>query len=210
MNDLERDPRFKFVMAFKNYGWSAGGGKIRHSRSQLIATPVNPIRVKEELVGAKHYFDLHERCVYCDMVRQECESTERVVIENDHFVAIAPFAARFPFEIWILPKKHSCDFAKGAKGLVHDLSKILKETLLRLKIGLNDPAYNYVIHTAPFRRPNPKGPQWKTIEEDYHWHIEVMPRLTHVAGFEKGTGFYICAIPPENTAEFLREVEIDG
>lgn len=210
IHDLERDPRFKYVMAFKNYGWSAGGSKILHSRSQLIATPVNPMRVKDELVGAKRYFDLHERCVYCDLVHQECASQDRVVSENDHFVSLAPFAARVPFELWIVPKKHSCDFVRGAQGLVHDLAKILKETLLRLKIGLQDPAYNYVVHTAPFRRPNPKGPQWKTIEEDYHWHIEIMPRLTHVAGFEKGTGFYICSIPPESTAGFLREVQIDG
>ncbi len=208
INDLERDPRFKYALAYKNYGWSAGGGRIKHARSQIIATPVNPMRVKEELAGAKQYFDLHERCVYCDLIRQECESQERVLIENDDFVVIAPFASRFPFELWILPKKHSSDFSKGAVGTIKTLAQTLKNVLLKLKLGLNDPAYNFVIHSAPFRRPSPKGPQWKTIEEDYHWHIEVMPRLTHVAGFEKGTGFYICPIPPENTVEFLREVEI--
>lgn len=208
INDLERDPRFKYVLPFKNYGWSAGGGKIKHSRSQIIATPVNPMRVKEKLVGSKQYFDAHERCIYCDMIRQECETRSRIVVENDDYIAMTPFAPRFPFELWILPKKHHCDFAKGVMGTIHSLAKTLKEVLLRLKIGLDDPSYNYVIHSAPFRRQSSKGPQWKTIEDDYHWHIEVMPRITHVAGFEKGTGFYICPIPPENTAEFLREVEI--
>ncbi|MFA5059091.1 MAG: galactose-1-phosphate uridylyltransferase [Candidatus Omnitrophota bacterium] len=208
INDLEKDPRFKYVLPFKNYGWSAGGGNIRHTRSQIIATPVNPMRVKEELVGARRYFSYHERCVYCDLIKQELESKARVVLESDHFLAISPFAARFPFELWILPKKHSCDFSKGIIGFEYDLAEMMKKVLQKLKIGLNDPAYNYVIHSAPFRRGKSKSTEWNTIEGDYHWHIEVMPRLTHVAGFEKGTGFYICSIPPEKTAEFLRRVEI--
>ncbi len=208
INDLERDPRFRYALAYKNYGWSAGGGKIKHCRSQIIATPITPIRAKDELVGAKKYFDLHERCVYCDLIHQECKNQTRVVAENDQFVALTPFAARFPFEMWILPKKHSCDFSKGAPGTIAELASMMKEILTKLKVGLDDPAYNYVIHTAPFRRESPKDSQWKTINEDYHWHIEVMPRLTHVAGFEKGTGFYICSIPPENTAEYLRGVKV--
>ena len=208
MKDLENDRRFKYVLAYKNYGWMAGGGRIRHSRSQIIATPVNPMRVKEELAGAKKYFEYHERCVYCDLIRQEKDAQTRVILETDHFIALAPFASRFPFEIWILPKKHSCDFVRTPPDVCADLAKILKNILLRLKIGLDDPPFNYVIHTAPFRRWSEKKNYWETIEEDYHWHIEVMPRLTRVAGFEKGTGFYICPIPPEMTAEYLREVEI--
>lgn len=208
INDLEKDARFKYVLPYKNYGWSAGGGKIRHSRSQIIATPVNPMRVKEELVGARDYFDIHKHCVYCDLIHQELKSEKRIITETDHFVALAPFASRFPFEIWILPKHHRCDFSKTPAAQLLDLSYILKIILLRLKVGLEDTAYNYVIHSAPFRRKSSKVAQWKTIEADYHWHIEVMPRLTHVAGFEKGTGFYICPIPPENVAEFMREVEI--
>jgi len=123
---------------------------------------------------------------------------------------MTPFAARFLFEIWVLPKKHDCDFSEGVVGFEEDLARILKDLLLKIKIGLNDPAYNYVIHSAPFRREHDKKLQWKTIHEDYHWHMEIMPRLTRVAGFEKGTGFYICPVPPENMAEFLREVEIYG
>ena len=204
--DLEKDTRFKYVLMFKNYGWTAGGGRVNHSRSQLIATPINPKRVKEELVGAKRYYNYHERCIFCDLIKQELESKERVILDIDGFIAIAPFAARFPFEVWILPKKHSCDFTRLEMPARLDLSRIIKKVLTKIKKGLNDPPYNYILHTAPFRRQ--KVGYWKSIDYDYHWHIEIMPRLTRVAGFEWGTGFYICPLPPENAAKFLREVEV--
>jgi UDPglucose--hexose-1-phosphate uridylyltransferase len=206
ITDLEKDKRFKYVLVFKNHGWIAGGGRVKHSRSQLIATPVNPKRVKEELVGARQYYDYHERCVFCDLIRQELESKERVILEIDGFIAVAPFASRFPFEVWILPKKHSCDFTTMDMPSRFGFAKILKKVLMKLKNGLKDPPYNYILHTAPFRRP--KLGSWKSIENDYHWHMEIMPRLTRVAGFEWGTGFYICPLPPENAAKFLREVEV--
>jgi UDPglucose--hexose-1-phosphate uridylyltransferase len=206
MIDLEKDQRFKYVLAFKNYGFSAGGGRVRHSRSQLIATPVNPKRVKEELIGARQYYDYHERCIFCDLVRQEIESKDRLILDVDGFIAIVPFASRFPFEIWILPKKHSCDFVSLPDSDRKGLAKIMKQVLLKLKSGLNDPPYNYIIHTAPFKRQ--KIGYWKTISEDFHWHIEITPRLTRVAGFEWGTGFYICPVTPEAAAKFLKEIAI--
>jgi UDPglucose--hexose-1-phosphate uridylyltransferase len=206
IKDLEKDERFKYVLVFKNHGWIAGGGRVKHSRSQLIATPVNPKRVKEELGGARFYYDYHERCVFCDLIKQELQSKERLILEIDGFIAITPFAARFPFEIWILPKKHSCDFTSLDMNLRLDLGRIMKTVFAKLKKGLNDPPYNYVLHTAPFRRP--KMGYWKSIDYDYHWHIEIMPRLTRVAGFEWGTGFYICPLPPEDAAKFLREIEV--
>jgi len=204
INDLEKDERFKYVLVFKNHGWIAGGGRVKHSRSQLIATPVNPKRVKEELAGARFYYGYHERCVFCDLIKQELEFKDRIIIDIDGFIAITPFAARFPFEIWILPKKHSCDFTSLDMSMRLDLGRIIKKVLAKLKKGLNDPPYNYVFHTAPFRRS--KLGYWKSIDYDYHWHIEIMPRLTRVAGFEWGTGFYICPLPPEDAAKFLREV----
>jgi UDPglucose--hexose-1-phosphate uridylyltransferase len=204
--DLEKDKRFKYALVFKNYGWTAGGGRVRHSRSQLIATPVNPKRVKEELIGARNYYNYHERCIFCDLIKQELESQERLILDIDGFIAIAPFASRFPFEVWILPKKHSCDFTSLQDEERIYLGRIIKQVLAKMKKGLNDPPYNYVIHTAPFRRP--KAGYWRSIDYDYHWHIEIMPRLTRVAGFEWGTGFYICPLPPETAAKFLREVEI--
>ena len=204
--DLSKDTRFRYVLVFKNNGWAAGGGRIKHSRSQLIATPVTPKRVKEELVGAKRYFDYRERCLFCDLIKQEIETKTRLIIDVDGFIAIVPFASRFPFEVWILPKKHSCDFISLSNVHRRDLAEILKVVLLKLKVGLNDPPFNYIVHSAPFRKS--KAGYWKTIEEDYHWHIEIMPRLTRVAGFEWGTGFYICPLPPESAAKFLREVKI--
>jgi len=208
--DLEKDERFKYVLVFKNYGWIAGGGRIRHSRSQLMATPVNPKRVKEELVGARRYFDYHERCIFCDMIGQEIRRKERLILDIDGFVALVPFASRFPFEVWILPKKHDCDFVNCDSKSRQDLARILKQILLKIKKGLDNPPYNFVIHTAPFRRiaSGRKAHYWTTIKQDYHWHIEIMPRLTRVAGFEWGTGFYICPLPPESAARFLREVKI--
>ena len=206
ITDLERDRRFKYALVFKNHGWVAGGGRVKHSRSQLIATPINPMRVKEELVGAREYYDYHVRCGFCDLVKQELETKDRLILDLNGFIAICPFAARFPFEVWILPKRHSCDFVSLNMSERFHLAQIMKKVLCKLKKGLNDPPYNYVLHTAPFRRE--KVGYWKTVDQDYHWHIEIMPRLTRVAGFEWGTGFYICPLPPENAAKFLREVEV--
>ncbi len=206
MTDLEKDHRFKYVVVIKNYGWAAGAGKIKHSRSQIIATPINPKRVKEELAGSQRYYEYHERCVFCDMIKQELENPERLILDLDGFIAITPFAARFPFEIWILPKRHCCDFTSSSPEERRHLAAVMKTVLLKLKLGLNDPPYNYVIHTAPFRRP--KAGYWRSIDLDYHWHIEIMPRLTRVAGFEWGTGFYICPLDPEYAADFLREVKV--
>lgn len=207
MRDLNRDSRFKYVLVFKNYGYSAGGSRIRHSRSQLIATPVTPKRVKEELAGAKRYFDYKERCIYCDLIKEELELQDRVIVDIDGFIAISPFAARFPFEVWIMPKAHSSDFSNTQRNEIGDLARILKLVMLKLKKALNDPPYNYILHTAPFRVSKKVG-YWLTVEHDFHWHIEIIPRLTRVAGFEWGTGFYINPTLPEESAKYLRELSV--
>jgi UDPglucose--hexose-1-phosphate uridylyltransferase len=201
MQTHRKNPFIEYVLAYKNYGVAAGSRNIGHSRSQIMAVPVLPMRVQDKTSGTEKYFDYHERCLFCDMIAQELQNKQRVVIENEHFVVITPFASRFPFETWILPKSHHCDFAEGIKGYEDSLAAIMKDILLRFKIGLNDPAYNYMIQTSPVKKSS-------MFNENYHWHIEVIPRLTRVAGFERGTGFYICPIPPEMTADFLREVDI--
>ncbi len=206
ITDLEKDPRFKYVLFFKNYGLAAGEGGFRHSRSQLIALPVNPIRLKDELQGARQYFEWKERCIFCDILRQELESRQRVAVETTHFVALAPFASRFPFELWILPKEHSADFTHLSADHRGDLAAILKMTFSKLSRVLNDPPYNAILHTAPFRRP--RAGYWRTIDADFHWHLEVMPRLTRVAGFEWGSGFYINPTSPEEATRFLKEAEV--
>ncbi|NQT95866.1 MAG: galactose-1-phosphate uridylyltransferase [Candidatus Omnitrophica bacterium] len=206
VTDLEGDKRFKYVLIFKNYKPAAGSTKIKHCRSQLIALPACPKSVKGELEGSRKYFEYKDRCVFCDIVSQELDDKKRLILDIDGFVAIAPFAGRFPFETWILPKKHSADFTSIEGDEITGLATILKELLLRMNKLLADPPYNYIIHTAPYRRT--KAGYWSTIDQDYHWHIEIIPRLTRVAGFEWGTGFYINPTPPEEATKYLREVEV--
>ena len=203
--DLEHDPRFRYVLWFKNAGAVAGAGRIHHTRSQLIATPATPKRVKEELVGARRYYEDKERCLFCDLISQERQMKERVVFESEHIIVVCPFASRFPFELVFFPKRHHCDFAAMTPEETAELALAMKQILGRLNAVLNHPPYNYLLHTAPFRRHRTKGGRWKTIEEDYHWHIELIPRLTRVAGFEWGSGFYINPTPPEEAAQYLRE-----
>ena len=203
--DLEGDPRFRYVLWFKNHGAVAGSGRIHHSRSQLIATPVTPKRVKEELAGARRYFEDKERCLLCDVITQERQMKERIVLDSQHVVVFCPFASRFPFELVFLPKRHQCDFSTMRSEELADLAAAMKKVLSRLKAVLGDPPYNYILHTAPFRRQRAKAGYWKTIEADYHWHIELIPRLTRVAGFEWGSGFYINPTPPEEAARYLRQ-----
>ncbi len=198
MQDLKRDTRLKYLMIFKNQGYRAGAS-LEHSHSQLIATPIVPKSINEELAGAKEYYSYKERCVFCDIVKQETEDRRRLVLENDRFISIAPFAARFPFECWLLPKKHESNFENITPADLALLAAMLKETLLRIKASVNNPPYNLVLHTAPCQMSG---------LQHFHWHMEIMPRLTRVAGFERGTGFYINPTPPEEYAQFLREVEI--
>jgi UDPglucose--hexose-1-phosphate uridylyltransferase len=194
--DLQRDNRFRYILIFKNQGAEAGA-TLEHTHTQIIATPVVPKRVNEELDGARTHYEQRERCIFCDLVAQELESGVRVVGQNAAFVAIAPFAARFPFETWILPQRHSATFETVSAAEVHDLSELLRQILRRMRVALDDPAYNYVLHTAPARGDE--------VDEFYHWHLEIMPKLTRVAGFEWGSGFYINPTPPEVAAATLRE-----
>ncbi|HIP96098.1 MAG TPA: galactose-1-phosphate uridylyltransferase [Anaerolineae bacterium] len=204
--DLGKDDRFKYVLVFKNQG-EAAGASLQHAHSQLIATPVTPKRVKEELVGAQAYYNYKQRCIFCDYIKQETRFfTERLVMETDGFVALSPFAARFPFETWILPKRHMCDFTYIKDQEFGALAHVLRTILNKMRVALNDPAFNYILHTAPFRRPRPG--YWATVEYDYHWHIEIIPRLTKMAGFEWGSGFYINPTSPEVAAQVLRNIEV--
>ena len=207
MKELRKDARLKYALIFNNHGKPAGGGHIGHLHMQLIATPATPKRVKEELAGAKRYFDYRDRCIFCDMLSQELKEDKRLITKIDGFAAINPFCSRFPFETWIMPVKHSCDFDSMKKADIENFANILKEVFSRLHSVLGDFPYNMILHTAPFRRRRKKG-YWETIEEDFHWHIEIMPRLTRVAGFEWGSGFYINSMPPEDACKFLKEAKI--
>lgn len=199
MMDLQRDRRFKYILIFKNHGEMAGAS-LEHAHSQLIATPIIPMSVAEEIAGAKRYWEFKERCIFCDIVRQELESGERIVADHDAFLAVQPFAPRFPFETWLLPKTHQSCFLEMTDDEVLILARAVKDTLLRLKAALNDPPFNYMLHTRPISNER---------YEYYHWHIEIIPKLTRVAGFEWGSGFHINPTPPEESAAFLREVDLE-
>jgi len=196
---LKKDKRFKYIMIFKNHG-EAAGASLEHTHSQLIALPVVPKQVREEADGARAYFNFKERCIFCDIIRQETESGIRVIADSQAFIATAPFAPRFPFEIWIIPKVHQSAFEDSQKQEFEQLAVILKDMLMRLDKVLDYPAYNYIIHTSPIP---------ETPNEHYHWHLEIMPSLTKIAGFEWGTGFHINPTPPEESARFLRETAVE-
>jgi UDPglucose--hexose-1-phosphate uridylyltransferase len=198
--DLKKDRRFKYIMIFKNHG-EAAGASLEHTHSQLIALPVVPKRVREETDGARDYFKFKERCIFCDIIRQETESGIRVIADTPAFIAVAPFAPRFPFEIWIMPRVHQSAFEDSQKQEFEQLALVLKDMLMRLDKVLDFPAYNYIIHTSPI----PESPN-----EHYHWHLEIMPKLTKIAGFEWGTGFHINPTPPEESAKFLRDAATPG
>ena len=200
--DLTKDRRFKYIIIFKNYGESAGT-TLEHGHSQIIALPMIPKYVLEELKGVKVYFEKNNRCVFCDMVTQEYQDKERMVIENNSFIAFCPFVPRYPFECWILPKKHTSDFTLITDEEQLGLSWILKEVLMRLKKCLSDPSYNFYFHIPPI---NCEGQEAKDILSHFHWHMEIVPKLTQTSGFEWGTGFYVVRTAPHLAAQYLREI----
>lgn len=195
--DLSKDTRFKYTMLFRNYG-AAAGASLEHPHTQIISLPMVPKNVMEELKGAQDYFEYRGRCIFCDIIRQEEQGKLRVVMENDQFIALCPFVSRFPFELWILPRKHQGQFCHLAAQELIALAAILKGTIRKLKGVFAHLSYNYIIHTSPINDD--------INEESYHWHLELMPKLTRVAGFEWGTGFYVVPTSPELAAQYLKEV----
>ncbi|MDA8091649.1 MAG: galactose-1-phosphate uridylyltransferase [Nitrospiraceae bacterium] len=195
LTELKNDPRIKYVLIFKNEGESAGAS-LEHSHSQLIGLPIVPRTVRDELQGSRNHYDLKERCIFCDIIYQELSEGKRVIGENENYVALAPFAPRSPFETWILPKNHVAAFGPHQKSF-RGLAEILQRVLKQFDTLLESPPYNYIIHTAPFSEEQ---------SEYFHWHIEIMPKLTKFAGFEWGSGFYVNPTPPEEAARFMRGI----
>lgn len=196
--DLKRDLRLRYILIFKNHG-DAAGATLEHSHSQLIALPIIPKRVAEELDGSLEYYNFKERCIFCDIIRQEIMQGVRVISENSDFIAVTPYAPKAPFEIWLLPKAHESSFENCQKHHYENLALIFSDVLKRMNKVLNNPPYNFILHTAPLK---------DGATQHYHWHFEIMPKLTKVAGFEWGSGFYINPTPPEEAAEFLRTVKL--
>ncbi len=204
--DLKKDMRLRYTLIFKNHGESAGA-TLEHTHSQLIALPIIPKRVVEELDGSLEYYNYKERCIFCDIIRQEIREGDRVVAENRDIIAVTPYAPKSPFEVWIMPKVHESNFenscgsnrAGNRKEQMESLSRIFSDVLKRMDKVLGHPPYNFILHTAPLKESNLKH---------YHWHFEIIPKLVKTAGFEWGSGFYINPTPPEEAARFLRDAKV--
>ncbi|PIE69775.1 MAG: galactose-1-phosphate uridylyltransferase [Deltaproteobacteria bacterium] len=199
LRDLAKDPRFRYVLVFKNHG-RAAGASLEHSHSQLVALPVLPRMVSAELAGSLSYFNYKDRCIFCDIIRQEIQQDIRLICANDGFVTVAPFAPRSPFEMWILPRRHDSAYENQDEHSLHLLTAIFSESLRRLDACIPNVPYNFVLHTRPLN---------SEPLEHYHWHFEIVPKLTSIAGFEWGSGFYINPVPPEDTCRYLREVQLE-
>lgn len=202
MADLEKDERLRYILIFKNSGRESGAF-YEHPHSEILGTPIIPKRIKEELDGAKEYYAYKERCIFCDIMREEMRVGDRVIYETQDFISFIPFAPNFPFEFCIMPKRHSCAFQNIVSSEIEDLSLMLMTMLRKMRRVLRDTAYNYVIHTAPNRIP--RRNHWHTLGDDYHWHLEVLPRLLKTSGFELGSDFYVLTTSPEDAAKYLRE-----
>lgn len=194
---LREDARFKLITIFRNYGVSAGTS-LEHPHSQLVATPVVPLHIRHRLEEATRFYDDTGSCVFCRIIEAEKKERERVVMERDGFIVIEPFASRSPFETWILPLAHRSTFGEATSEEIAGFARVLNRVLSRLATGLQDPAYNMVVQTAPVHEEG---------EDYYHWHVKIFPRVTTPAGFELGTGVYINTVLPESAARYLRDIK---
>jgi UDPglucose--hexose-1-phosphate uridylyltransferase len=197
MLDLARDVRLRSVLFCRNTG-TASGASLTHPHSQLVALPLVPAELQQELSGARKHFEEKERCIYCDVVAQEARERSRLVLETDGFVALSPWASRSPFELLVLPREHRSIFEQSTAQEVRGLAEALRLCLRKLDLALDKPACNFYLHTLPLREP---ASDW------YHWHLEVRPVLALAAGFEWGSGIFINPTPPEEAAAFLRQTE---
>jgi UDPglucose--hexose-1-phosphate uridylyltransferase len=187
--DLKRDGRLRYILVFKNHG-AAAGATLEHTHSQLIALPIVPDFLRQELDGARRHFEVKERCVFCDVVHEDLLDGRRIIQENADIVA---------FETWLLPRRHGARFEEAPRHEYESLARMLKSVLQRMDRALETPAYNLIVHTSPFS---------EETGDFYHWHVEIMPKLTRVAGFEWGTGFYLNPTSPEEAAQALRVAKI--
>ncbi len=197
--DLERDGRLRYVLVYKNQGSKAGATVLNHSYSLLAGLPIVPRLLQEELAGARQHYDYKHRCIYCDIIAQERSADIRLIAETRDCVALAPFAPRVPFEVWILPKRHSARFVVIEPGELHNLAIMFKEVLQRLDKALACPDYNYVIHASPFN---------SDCEKYYHWHMEILPMLDGFSGFESGADMFVNHTSPEEAARYLKQIRI--
>lgn len=199
IQDLKKDRRLYYVLIFKNEG-EAAGASLEHSHCQLIGSPVIPPRINHEVEKAEAYYDDQGTCVYCDMLKDEQESGERVFFENEYAVAFTPYASRSPFEIWVVPKEHMPRYEESAPSYIRGAAEAMSQAIKRLSLVLNRPAYNFYLHNGPLVNTDAGA--------HFHHHFEIVPRITKLGGFEWGTGLYINVVAPEEAAKSLKEVKM--
>lgn len=182
------------IMPIYNHG-AESGASIDHPHAQIFASGIISNLVGQEMSGAERYYGINGACVYCDMIAHELKEKTRIIYENSHFLAVEFFASRFPFETWILPKKHESQFEKISENSMTEFADALMEVLYKIDKILGNPPFNFYIHTLP------------TILEEsgsYHWHLEIMPRVATLGGFELGSGVVINVMAPEDAADYLK------
>lgn len=198
LQDLKRDARFASAVVFKNHG-RAAGARMDHSHSQIVAYPIVPPALNEKVRGAASHFGQTGQCIFCDVTTQELKAGKRVVSDTGAVIAIAPFASRVPFEAWLMPRTHAPRFEEASDQDLDDLALALKDVLARVDWALERPAYNLVLHTAPFSGD---------ADPAFHWHLEVIPRVTRWSGLEWGSGLTRNPVSPEEAARVLRGVKL--
>jgi len=190
---LRQDKRLRYGLIFKNVGAQAGAS-LEHLHSQLIATTIVPPVVEWEIGQSRQASEQLGECAWCRLVEDELASRERIVLKTSDFIAFCPFASRFPLETWIVPRSHASDYCGLDDARLALLARELRSVLSKLESALGTPAYNFVLHTTPFDTP--------TLDH-YHWHIEIIPRVSMIAGFEWGAGYHINACLPEQAARVI-------
>ena len=198
--DFAHDPRIEHIVYFKNHGPRAGTS-LAHPHTQIVGLPMVPYYIRCRAEEARRYFDDTGNCVFCEIWREELDAGERIITQNEHFIAFIPYAAFSPFHTWIFPRRHNPNFLDATGEEIEALGHILRDVLRRLYIGLHDPDYNYVIRSAPL---------YDIGREYLHWYVTIIPRVTQTAGFEMGSGMFINTALPEESAAFLRDVDPEG
>lgn len=192
----DNDPVVEYTMIIHNHGPEAAAS-IEHPHSQLFASSILPSYIEKELLGARKYFEENKKCVFCEMVKFEKEVNHRVVYENEEFIVFTFFASRFPFEMWVVPKKHNSKFEEIDEVIQAALADAMQNAFRKLNKSLNNPPFNYWIHTSPHHHDEAK--------DYYHWHVEIAPRVSKFGGYEMGSGVVIDVVSPEVAAEFLKK-----
>ncbi len=195
---LRNDRRWRYLLVYKNHGERAGA-TFEHVHSQLVALPFVPREAYDEISGVRRCFEASGRCIYCDIIRSESETSGRLVLNAERFVALCPFAPRFGYETWILPKSHAESFEQSSDEDIAALAECWRSVVVKLNGIADNPPFNFLIHTAPNE---------ESAHQRYHWHMEILPQITRAAGFEWGTGVHMNSVAPEDAARLLRDARV--